>query len=172
MQDDQKKMQDHHWLGLYMAAVFFDILGWMAGILDIICLGWCGFFLNIFVILIFLMWALIWKDKLGNKFFVNLAIVASIGEAVTIIPIIGITVDFLPKWVGLIYWVKKIYIKGAIGMVSGKISSGTDKLSGAVKNKLGNGITGRVGQATIRRVGSETEKLLGPGHIQVEGAMV
>lgn len=114
LEDQTKKMNKGHWFQLYLAAIFFDILGLLAIIPDIVLFGWFTFFLNLIFGMTFLLWALIWRDKgIGNmKFFKTFGLSWFMEQ----IPVI----NYLPIWTGMVYRAKKSYEGGGVMAMASK----------------------------------------------------
>lgn len=108
IENQTKKMNKWHWFQLYSAAIFFDIVGLLALIPDIVLAGWASFLLNIVFGMTFLLWALIWQDKgLGDKKFFKTFGLSWFMEQLPVI-------NYLPVWTGMIYRAKKSYEGGSV----------------------------------------------------------
>lgn len=122
-----EKMQKEDWSKIKTVAAFFDFTSLLLfAPLDFFLWGWPGFFFNIFVGLIFSLWFIIWKDKFGGlNFLIRIAIAWFLGEGLTLIPVVGAIVTAIPKWTGMVLWIKHQYEKGSSLMGSLKMATAT-----------------------------------------------
>ncbi|KKQ82258.1 MAG: hypothetical protein UT05_C0003G0080 [Parcubacteria group bacterium GW2011_GWF2_38_76] len=125
-------MTSVHWFILFQFAVIFDVIGWILALgIDVATFGVAGVILNLTAVMVFLTFALVWRNKgIGDFKFLT-----SMGKNFLVegIPFAG---TILPMWISFIYRARKSYIK----------SSGTS-LAGIVAGASGQKIENKMAQA-------------------------
>ncbi|HRY62760.1 MAG TPA: hypothetical protein P5056_03265 [Candidatus Paceibacterota bacterium] len=105
MEDTQKKMTRTDWFILFQVAIIFDALGWVLALgIDEVLFGVPGVLLNLIAGIVFLTFALLWRDKgIGNlSYFKSFGV----GFLIEEIPILG---TILPTWTAFIYKARSNY---------------------------------------------------------------